>query len=169
MTGKIEYEYKAQILESLCIDLADSGPKITELWFKWVNCPKLAADALPNEDYVALDRDWTMKTLSGVIAWVGKQAQLCTKPVSLGDGRQLIAKAITEGYIKPRGPGHPHSLPPASMPFSFHSQDLSPWSANLPGTAKWWEVPQLGPQAGQQEWGQVPQWGQNWGQRQQEL
>ena len=32
-----------------------------------------------------------------------------------------------------------------------------------------WEVPQLGPWAGQQEQGWAPQWAQNWGQRQQGL
>ena len=58
-------------------------------------------------------------TLSGVIAWVGKLAQLTTKPVSLGDGRQLIAQAITKGHIEPRGPGHPCSIPPALAPFNF--------------------------------------------------
>ena len=30
-TGDIEYEYEAQILELLGLDLANSGPKITEL------------------------------------------------------------------------------------------------------------------------------------------
>ena len=52
-------------------------------------------------------RDATFK-LSGIIAWVGKQAQLNAKPISLGEGRQLITQAITEGHIEPRGPGHPH-------------------------------------------------------------
>ena len=69
-------------------------------------------------------RDATF-TLSGIIAWIGKQAQISTKPVSLADGRQLITQAITEGHIKPRGPGCPQSIPPASMPFSFHNQDMS--------------------------------------------
>ena len=36
----------------------------------------------------------TALTLSGIIAWVGKQAQLEAKPVSLGDGWWLIAQAI---------------------------------------------------------------------------
>ena len=71
-------------------------------------------------------------TLSGIIAWVGKQAQISAKPISLADGRQLIAQAITEGHIKPRGPGHPWSIPPASTPFNFHNQDTSLWLANPP-------------------------------------
>ena len=70
-------------------------------------------------------RDATF-TFSGVIAWVGKQSKLKAKPVSLGDGQQLIAETITEVHIEPRSPGCPHSLPPVSMPFNFHNQDLSP-------------------------------------------
>ena len=95
-------------------------------------------------------RDTTV-TLSGVITWVGKQAQLKAKPVNLGDGRQLITQAITEGHIEPKGPGHPCSIPPVFMSFNFHSQDLSPQSANLLATAKWWDAPQLGPWTGKQE------------------
>ena len=38
--------------------------------------------------------------LSGVIAWVGKKAQISAKPISLGIGRQLIAQAITKGHIE---------------------------------------------------------------------
>ena len=56
-----------------------------------------------------------------------------------------------EGHIEPRGPGHPHSIPHVLTPFSFCNQDLSLQSANLPVTAEQWEVPQLGPQTGQQE------------------
>ena len=37
-----------------------------------------------------------MFTLSGTISQVGKQAQLNVNPVSLGEGQQLIAQAITE-------------------------------------------------------------------------
>ena len=70
-------------------------------------------------------------TLSGAISWVGKQAQLSAKPVSLGDSWQLIAQAITKGHIKPRGPGHLHSIPPASTPFNFYNQDSSLQTTNL--------------------------------------
>ena len=66
-----------------------------------------------------------MFMLSGIIALVGKQAQISAKPVSVDDGRQLIAQAITKGHIKPRGPGCPWSIPPAFMPFNFHNQDMS--------------------------------------------
>ena len=68
----------------------------------------------------------TMFMLSGTISWAGRQAQLSAKQASLGDGWWLIAQAITEGHIKQRGPSHPHSIPPASTPFNFHNQDLSP-------------------------------------------
>ena len=43
-------------------------------------------------------RDATF-TLSGVIAWVGIQAQLKAKLVSHGDGWQLIAQAIAKGHM----------------------------------------------------------------------
>ena len=68
----------------------------------------------------------TMFTLLEVIAWVGKQAQLSSKPVSLGNARQLIAQAITEGHIEPAGSSHPQSIPPASMLSNFHNKDMSP-------------------------------------------
>ena len=80
-------------------------------------------------------------TLSGAISWVGKQAQLWAKPVSLGKGRQLIGQAITKWCIKPRGPGCPCSILPASPAFSFHSQDEFPWWERLPTVAEWLEVP----------------------------
>ena len=70
-------------------------------------------------------RDTTF-TLSVIIAWVGKQAQISAKPMSLANGRQLITQAITEGHIEPSGPGCPWPIPPTSMPFNFHNQDMSP-------------------------------------------
>ena len=87
-------------------------------------------------------RDTTF-TLSRISAWVGKQAQFSAKSVSLGDGRQLIVQAIAEGHIKPRGPGHPHSIPPVSTPFNFHNQDMLPQSVNFLVSTKQWEVPWL--------------------------
>ena len=80
-------------------------------------------------------RDATF-TLSGIIAHVGKQTQLNAKPVILGEGRWLITQDITEGHSEPRGPDCPCSIPPTLMPFSFQNQELFPWSANLPVTAK---------------------------------
>ena len=77
-----------------------------------------------------------MFTLSGVIAWVGKQAQLSAKTISIGDGRQLIAQAITKGHIESRvlvalGPFHLHLCHSISC-----NQDMSPQSANLPMNAE---------------------------------
>ena len=67
-----------------------------------------------------------MFILSGAISWVAKEVQLSANPVSLGEGWWLITQATTKRYIEPRGPGHPHSISPASTPFNFHNQDLSP-------------------------------------------
>ena len=111
----------------------------------------------------------TMFTLSGTISWVGKQAQLSAKPVSLGDCWQLIVQAITGGPIELREPGHPHSISPASTPFNFCNQDLSLWPANFPVAAEQWEVPRLGPHPVHQEQGWVTQQGWDQGQTQWEL
>ena len=46
-------------------------------------------------------RDATF-TLSGIIAWVGKQAQLNAKPISLGEGRQLITMPSWKETLNPR-------------------------------------------------------------------
>ena len=113
-----------------------TGPGQAILFYRW----QLLGEGL------SLGEAWdAMFTLSGAISWVGKQAQLSAKPVSLGDGWQLIAQAITEGHIKPRGPGSPHSIPPPSTLFSFHNQDSSPWPANFPASAEWWEDAQTWP------------------------
>ena len=57
-------------------------------------------------------RDATF-TLSGIIAWVGKQMQLNAKPISLGEGRQLIAQpsqkeTLNQGDLATLVPSHPH-------------------------------------------------------------
>ena len=98
-----------------------------------------------------------MFTLSRAISWVGKQAQLSANPVSLGEGWQLIAQAITEWCIEPRGPGHPCSILPASSPFSFYNQGNSPWGVRLPTAAEWLEVPRHNHWASYHDWGWVLQ------------
>ena len=40
--------------------------------------------------------------------WVGKPAYLATDPLTIQEGQQEIAWAITKCWIKVRGPGHPH-------------------------------------------------------------
>ena len=104
-----------------------TGPRWAILFYRWQS----VGEGLS----LGEARDATF-TLSGIIAWVGKQAQLNAKPVNLGDGQWFITQAITEGHIEPREPGCPHSLPPASTPFNFCNQDSSPRSANLPAPAE---------------------------------
>ena len=108
---------------------------------------------------LSLGEAWhTTFTLSGTVTWVSKPAQLSTKLASLGKGWWLIAQAITEGCIEPRGPWCPHSIPPASTPFNFHNQDSSPQPANIPVVAEWWEVPRLSPCLAHQEQGWYWDW-----------
>ena len=86
---------------------------------------------------LSLGKAWdAMFMLSGAISWVGKQAQLNANLVSLGEGWWLITQAITERHIKPRGPGHPHSIPLVSTLFNFCNQDQSPQAARLPIAAE---------------------------------
>ena len=91
--------------------------------------------------------------LSGAISWVGKQAQLNTNAISLLEGQWLITQAIIEWCIEARGPRHPHSLPPASPPFSFCKQDESPWGVKLPTATELLEVPRCTHLASYHEWG----------------
>ena len=51
----------------------------------------------------------TAFTLTGADSWVGKSAHLATNPITIWEGQQVIAQAITECQIEARGPGHPHS------------------------------------------------------------
>ena len=83
-------------------------------------------------------------TLSGIIAWVGKQAQISAKPISLAYGRQLIAQAIAKGHIRPRGPGFPQSIPCASTPFNFCNQDIISMTCQPPGKSQMMGGAQLG-------------------------
>ena len=80
-------------------------------------------------------------TLSGAICWVGKQALLSANLVSLGEGWQLIAQAITEKHIEPRGPGHPFPIPPASTPFNFNNKGHSPQVAGPSAPIELWGCP----------------------------
>ena len=102
-----------------------------------------------------------MFTLSGAISWVGKQAQLNANSVSLQEGQQLIAQAITEWCIEARGCGHPHLHPPALPPFSFHNQDEPPWEERLQSADKCWEVLRHTHWVPYHEWGCASQWGQD--------
>ena len=133
------HAWKVPILEDMVWEDRDglteaivTGPEWAILFYGWWSLEGLSLVEV---------RDITF-TLSGVIAWVGKQVQLSTKPVNLGNGRQLITEAITEGHIEPKEPGHPCSVPPALTLFSFHDQDSSPCSASsdcwmMGGTLVW--------------------------------
>ena len=55
-------------------------------------------------------RDATF-VLTGAGTWVDKPAYLATDPLTIQEGQQEIAQAITECQIKVRGPGHPHMNP----------------------------------------------------------
>ena len=92
-------------------------------------------------------------TLSEVISWVGKQAQLNTNLVSLDGSWWLITQAITKQCIEPRGPRCPCSIPPASSSFNFCNHDQSPWAARPPTAAEQWEVPRCDPRPLYQEQG----------------
>ena len=86
---------------------------------------------------LSLGEAWNaMFILSAAISWVGKQAQLNTNALSLWEGRQMIAQAITKWCIKARGPGCHHSFLPASQPFRFHSLDGPPQEERLQSTKK---------------------------------
>ena len=54
--------------------------------------------------------------LTGAGTWVGKLAHLATDPMTIEEGRQAIAQAITDHQVKVRGPGHPCVNPPAQQP-----------------------------------------------------
>ena len=107
--------------------------------------------------------------LSGAISGVGKQAQLRASAVSMGEGQQLIAQAITEWCIEPRGSGCPHLILPASPPFSFCNKGKFPWGVRLPTAAEWLEVPKHNHWASYHEWGWALQHSQDHGHRQWDL
>ena len=121
-------------------------------------------------EVLSLGEVWDiMFMLLGATSWVGKQAKLITNPVSMGEGRQLMAQAITKGCIKPRGPGCLHSIMPALTPFNFSNQDPSSATSKLPTAVAWWEVPRHGPRPVYPEWGWASQWDLDWGQGQWEV
>ena len=55
--------------------------------------------------------------LTGGGTWVGKPAYLATDPMTIQEGRQAIAQAITDHQVKVRGPVCPHVNPLAQPPF----------------------------------------------------
>ena len=79
------------------------------------------------EDSLTADeaRDATF-ILTGAGMWVGKLAYLTTDPMTIQEGQQAIAQAITDHQVKVRGPGHPPVNPLAQQPFRFDCPRGSP-------------------------------------------
>ena len=57
--------------------------------------------------------------LTGAGTRVGKLAYLTTDPMTIQEGRWAIAKAVTDCWVKARGPEHQHVNPLAQQPFRF--------------------------------------------------
>ena len=55
--------------------------------------------------------------LTGAGMWVVKLAYLATDPMTIQEGRRVIAQAISDHQVKARGPGHPCVNLPAQQPF----------------------------------------------------
>ena len=67
--------------------------------------------------------------LTGAGTWVGKPAYLAANPMTIQEGQQAIAQAVTDYQVKARGPGHPCVNPLTQQPFRFdHTGGSSnPW------------------------------------------
>ena len=57
--------------------------------------------------------------LTGSGTWVRKPAYFATDPLTVQEGQWAIVQAITECWIKARGPGHPHVNLFTPQPFRF--------------------------------------------------
>ena len=57
--------------------------------------------------------------LTGVGTWAGKPAYLVADPMTIQKGWWAIAQAITDHWVKVRGPGHPHVNLLTQQPFRF--------------------------------------------------
>ena len=64
--------------------------------------------------------------LTGAGTWVGKSAYLANDPLTIHEGQQAIAQAITECQIEARRPGQPCSHLSTPQPFIFHCSGDSP-------------------------------------------
>ena len=67
--------------------------------------------------------------LTGAGTLVGKSAYLATDPMTIQEGRQAIAQAITDCQVKVRGPGHPYVNLLAQQSFRFDPPRGSPKKA----------------------------------------
>ena len=64
--------------------------------------------------------------LTGAGTWVGKFAYLATDPMTIQEGREAIAQAVTDCQVKARGPGCPHVNLLVQQPFRS-----DPWRGSL--------------------------------------
>ena len=64
--------------------------------------------------------------LTGAGTWVGKSAYLTTNPMTIQEGKQAIAQAISDNRVKARGPGCPQVNLLAQQPFKFNTPRTSP-------------------------------------------
>ena len=58
--------------------------------------------------------------------WVGKSAYPAADPVTIQEGRRVIARAVSDHQVKVRGLGCPHVNPPAQQRFWFDPLRSSP-------------------------------------------
>ena len=65
--------------------------------------------------------------LTGAGTWVEKSAYLTADPMTIQEGRWAIAQAVTDCWLKVRGPRHPHVNLPAQQPFRFDPQEAPLW------------------------------------------
>ena len=64
--------------------------------------------------------------LTGTGMWVGKSAYLTVNPMTIQEGKRVIAQAISDNRMKARGPGHPQVNLLAQQPFKFNTPRTSP-------------------------------------------
>ena len=64
--------------------------------------------------------------LNGAGTWVGKPAYLTADPMTIQEGQQAIAQAITDCQVKVRGPEHSCVNPSTQQPFRFDCTGGSP-------------------------------------------
>ena len=97
-------------------------------------------------------RDATF-VLTGAGTWVGKPTYLATDPLTVQEGWQMITQAVTECWIKARGPGHQHINLSALQPFRFDHPGNSPPKGH-PRDANWdhWSLPHQPPRGWDCNW-----------------
>ena len=69
-------------------------------------------------------RDATFLLTGAAHMWVGKLTYLTADPMTIQEGRQSIAQAITDCQVKARGPGHPCVNPLVQQPFRFDHPEV---------------------------------------------